>query len=202
MKENNNGDHGVHYDRSCFRTFTEKIKMQFSLAGANPSNPGLPMKSYGECELQLTAPLLSWASVPIKPKPGLEVPDTLVQLDALPPWDLDNPAEWLNTLPVEQLPDFVALVDTVAVPPILAEELHVLAFAICVGAIPVTNIAAVAIMATVTNTGDFCIFFSTRGSISIYCKTMKNKDTLQTGVADYIRILTPDIEWYKKLWGM
>jgi hypothetical protein len=58
MKENNNGDHGVHYDRSCFRTFTEKIKMQFSLPGANPSNPGLPMKSYGECELQLTAPLL------------------------------------------------------------------------------------------------------------------------------------------------
>jgi len=108
-------------------------------------------KNYGECELQLTAPLLSWASVLIKPKPGLEVPDTLVQLDALPPWDLDAPEDGLNTLPVEQLPDFVALVDTVAVPPILAEELHVLAFATCVvNSFGITSIAPTPIMSTIT----------------------------------------------------
>jgi len=56
----------------------------------------------------------------------------------------DLPTALLNALPVEQLPDFVVLVDTSAFLK-LAEELHVLAFATCV-------IEPVGIMASIAPT--------------------------------------------------
>jgi hypothetical protein len=96
--------------------------MQFSLAGANPLTPDYLMTSYGECELQLTAPLLC---DPLTPAPPW-LADTLVQLNCWPPVASNapiNPVPVLIEAPLEHDPEVVEVAD-VALVEVALEVLH------------------------------------------------------------------------------
>jgi hypothetical protein len=89
--------------------------------------------------------------VTIAPTPPLG-PEAVTLIDA------DDLGELLNELElVEQLPELPLTLNDPVVFVVLEEPLQLNAFAKCNGIIPMMNIAAMALIATVTNIGDFCI---------------------------------------------
>jgi len=72
--------------------------------------------------------------------------------------EAEDLGELLNELElVEQLPELPLTLDDPLVVVVLEEPLQLNAFAKCNGVIPMMNIAAMAVIAKVTNIGDFCI---------------------------------------------